>query len=89
MARNVRRLFDPKKNFVTTRELTAGGREFGSDAPFDKSLVSKRTLRQMWEQRKIVALPESISGGTPAIDAKNLAADSQKRQRVERVRLRT
>lgn len=46
--------FDDTKEFAVRVPFTLSGREFRVDEPFDKFLVTKRRLKQLYEQRKIV-----------------------------------
>jgi len=53
MARHVREEFDRDRDFVVTREVQASGHQFFPGQPFDKSLVSDRKLRLLYEQNRI------------------------------------
>lgn len=41
--------FDPSRDFVTCRSLPVSGVVFDSGDPFDKTLVSERRLRQLYD----------------------------------------
>lgn len=46
--------FDPSKDFVTAAPLRAAGKAWGKGFPFDKNSIDPRTLRLLYEQRKLV-----------------------------------
>lgn len=48
--------------FTASRSLTVSGIEYGAGDPFDKDSVSGRTLRLLYENRKIDAV-DSVSNG--------------------------
>jgi hypothetical protein len=52
--------FDPSRDFEARTFLRAAGRNYRRHDPFDKSTVSERLLRQLYEQRKIASV-----GGPP------------------------
>ena len=51
--------FDAGRDFVVTErsDLTISGTKFLPRQPFDKTLVSTRRLRQLFEQRRLEMLP--------------------------------
>ena len=55
---NAREPFDPGRSFVVVR-VTAPvqGKKFGPKQPFDKTLVSTRRLRQMYDLRMVDMIP--------------------------------
>jgi hypothetical protein len=46
--------FDASKNFVTAAAFRAAGKPWGKGFPFDKESIDERTLRLLYEQRKLV-----------------------------------
>lgn len=55
MARAPRRLdYDPDGEFIVRRKTTVAGLTFEAGDIFDKTLVTRRRLRQMFDQRVIV-----------------------------------
>lgn len=96
--RNYRPPFDPSREFTVTRPLPVNGVALGSGSPFDKTQVTTRRLRQLYEQRWI-----SLAGGPHAAkagprkprllavgptDLANPGRAGHRPQRVSRVRLR-
>lgn len=55
--RITRPAFDPDQDFVTVREMTLEGTKLAPDQPFDKSLVTSRRLRQLYDGRYIKQVP--------------------------------
>lgn len=49
-----RREFDPARDFVVRKPVTAGGRKFAAGETFDHTLVSVRRLRQLFDQHVLV-----------------------------------
>ena len=47
------KVFDRERDFVAGKPMRVSGRDFLPGDPFDKSLVSTRRLRQLYEQRKV------------------------------------
>jgi hypothetical protein len=61
MARAIwRNKFDRDRDFVVRRMVTVQGQTFGPGNAFDKTLVTTRRLRQLYDQRVIM-----FSGDTP------------------------
>lgn len=48
---NLREAFDRDRFFVTVKPVTLNGRKFGPGQPFDKTLVTTRRLRQLYDTR--------------------------------------
>jgi hypothetical protein len=46
--------FDPSREFVTAAAFRANGQAWGKGFPFDKLSIDVRTLRLLYEQRKLV-----------------------------------
>lgn len=44
--------------FVARRQMSVGGRTFAAGERFDNSLVTDRTLRLLYEQRKIIRVDD-------------------------------
>lgn len=51
--------FNPERSFVLTRPLTINGKAFALHEPFDKTLVTARRLRQMYDSRRLAISPEA------------------------------
>ena len=49
--------FSRDRDFLVARAIKAQGRSFNPDEPFDKTLVTTRRLRQLFEQRFIKFAP--------------------------------
>jgi len=43
--------FDRDRNFLVTRSVVVSGKKFGPGDPFDKTLVTTRRLRQLYDHR--------------------------------------
>jgi hypothetical protein len=48
-----RKTFDPERDFTVRRPVTVGGQKFAPGDAFDKTLVTRRRLRQLYDQRII------------------------------------
>lgn len=46
--------FDPAKSFKVGKPFRFNGRDMRPDEPFDRSIASTRTMRQLYEQRRLV-----------------------------------
>ncbi len=55
-----RREFDPAREFVVRKAITAGGRRFAAGETFDPALVTVRRLRQLFDQHVLI-----FRGDTP------------------------
>jgi hypothetical protein len=51
--------FDRDRSFTVRQPVTVSGRFFSPGEPFDKTLVTTRRLRQMFEQRRLIMSGES------------------------------
>ncbi len=49
-----RKAFDPTREFVARRKVTCGGTSFAPGDAFDKTLVTTRRLRLLYDQRVIM-----------------------------------
>jgi hypothetical protein len=49
--------FNRDRDFIVCRAIKAQGRVFGPKEPFDKTLVTTRRLRQLYEQRFLMFAP--------------------------------
>lgn len=72
MAKYRREVFDRDRNFVTTRPLPVSGRSFGPNEPFDKTLVTTRRLRQLYDQRAIAYPVEETVVSEPVVVKKRI-----------------
>lgn len=55
--------FDPSRNFVSARkDLTLNGKKLERDDPFDKTQVTTRRLKQLYEQGWITYAIEEVRG---------------------------
>lgn len=53
--------FDRQRDFIVRLPMTVGGKSFAAGEPFDKTLVSDRRLRLLYDSRRIMpteALPD-------------------------------
>jgi hypothetical protein len=48
-----RKTFDPERDFTVRRPITVGGQKFAPGDAFDKTLVTLRRLRQLYDQRTL------------------------------------
>lgn len=55
-----RKKFDPERTFTVRRKITCGGEAFAPGDAFDKSMVTVRRLRQLYDQRTLY-----FTGDTP------------------------
>lgn len=49
----LREKFDPARDFIVNRSLKCGGRDFVRGSLFDKTIVSTRRLRQLYDRRDV------------------------------------
>ncbi len=77
---NFREKFDRDRDFVMSRSLPVSGRSFDSGESFDKTLVTTRRLRQMFDARLIHFDPNPKAVSTRAQRVKS----QRKRIRSER-----
>ncbi len=77
---NYREPFDRERDFVTSRSLPVSGRVFTPGERFDKTLVTDRRLRQMYEQRILNVEPKKLD------DAEKSTSKRAQRVRVQRKR---
>jgi len=74
MVRHVREEFDRDRDFVVTREVQASGHQFFPGQPFDKSLVTERRLRLLYEQNRITfaEIQEVLFSDDPQLSPKRV-----------------
>jgi hypothetical protein len=53
--------FDRDRNFIVTRAVIVSGKKFGPGDPFDKTLVTTRRLRQLYEHRVLKMGPAELN----------------------------
>lgn len=58
--------FDPSRAFVIVRPVRVGGKTYGAKQPFDKTLVTTRKLRQLYDGRYLAMAPSSSPAFPPA-----------------------
>lgn len=66
------RNFDRGADFVVNRPIHVNGGTIAPGQSFDKTLVSTRTLRQLYEQRKIEFAVGAMPGAPPARSLKSV-----------------
>lgn len=80
MARIKRAIWLPKFSadaaYVVRGDMTIGGRLFKAGEPFDKSAVTTRRLRQMYESRKLYAVAETEDEPAPEAEIEAAGGDA-------------
>jgi hypothetical protein len=60
--------FDRERDFLAHKPMRVAGADFLPGQPFDKSLVSTRRLRQLYDSRKVVMVPKDAPAAVAPVE---------------------